>query len=203
MDKVLKILIVEDDAVIAQLIEQDMKDAGHDVIEVVHKYSRALSSFSEHELDLVLLDINLGEGHEGIKLGDFIHKTGSTPFIYLTAHSDPKTLEMAKMTQPCGYVVKPYKLSDLLTAITIGLFNFSKRLQGKELKLEEVNRIATSPISKREFEILLDITMGLTNSQISEKHSISINTTKWHIQNIYSKMQVKNRTTLVRKVYEI
>jgi len=199
----LQILIVEDDAIIAQLIEQYMEEAGHKVLSVSHKYTAALEALKKHTPDFVLLDINLGEGYGGLNLGKLIQSEYHYPFIYLTAHSDPQTLEKAKQTQPCGYVVKPFKAADLKTAITIGLFNFKRRKQQSVLKIDEVNQVALDPVSEREFEIIQEISKGLTNSQISKKQFISLNTTKWHIQNIYSKLGVKNRTSLVKKIYEI
>jgi len=203
MNQDLNVLVVEDDAVIAQLIKQDLSDAGHHVLAIAHKYQEALSCLDNFQPNLVLLDINLGQGNEGIQLGKVINAKFSIPFIYLTAHSDPKTLQLAKQTQPCGYVVKPYRSNDLKSAITIGLFNYEKRNLGQELSINTINSKAVTPLSEREFDIVLDITKGLTNAQIAEKQFLSLNTIKWHVQNIYSKIQVKNRTSLVKKVFEV
>ncbi len=199
----LQIIIVEDDAIIAQLIAQYMEEAGHKVLNICHKYLTALEALKSFNPDLVFLDINLGDEYGGLNIGKLIQTTYKYPFIYLTAHSDPDTLEKAKQTEPCGYVLKPFKAADLYTAITIGLFNFKQRKQSSELKIEELNKVALDKVSQREFEIIQDISKGLTNSQISKKQFISLNTTKWHIQNIYSKLDVKNRTSLVKKIYEI
>jgi len=201
-DEVLKVMVVEDDAVIAQLIKQDLTDAGHNVMAVFHKRDNALDYLKDHSPTFALLDINLGSGNEGIKIGGIINEKYKIPFIYLTAHSDPNTLQIAKKTQPCGYILKPYRSNDLISAITIGQFNFSKRRSEQDLCKSQIDKLSAAPITDREFEIILDITKGLTNSQIAERHFLTLNTIKWHIQNIYSKLQVKNRTSLVKVVLE-
>ena len=123
------------------------------------------------------------------------------PFIFLTALSDAVTLERAKIAQPCAYLVKPYKTVDLHSSLAIGLSNFQSQQKEEEgLTLEKVNQVAQSPLSAREFDVLYDIIQGLTNAQIAEKHFVSMSTVKWHGQNIYAKLGVKNRTSAVEKV---
>ena len=196
----LKVIVVEDDAVISMKIEQDLLDAGHVVLDVVHNSERALDAIHNNQPDMVLLDINIDGTRDGIEVATIINEKYDIPFIFITAYSDVNTLERAKITNPCGYIVKPYKASDLYTTLTIGLFNYQSKKEEKAFTLSEINTWALSPLSDREFEILQDIIQGLTNAQIAAKQHISMSTVKWHLQNLYSKLGVKNRTSAVKKV---
>jgi DNA-binding NarL/FixJ family response regulator len=197
----LKIIIVEDDAIISQLIESDLHDIGHHVLNIIHKGERAIDTILNQMPDLVLLDVDLSGTVDGIDIGRIINEKTHIPFIYITAFSDLSTLNRAKLTRPCGYLVKPYKPEDLYTAISIGLYNFDHRKQ--KITIEQVNQLSDEEFTQREYEIIIDITQGLTNVQIAEKQFVSANTIKWHLQNIYSKLNVKNRTSLTKKVFEI
>ena len=199
----LKVVVVEDDAVISMKIEQDLLDAGHVVLDVVHNSERALDAIHNNRPDMVLLDINIEGTRDGVEVASIINQNYDIPFIFITAYSDKRTLDRAKVTNPCGYIVKPYKTSDLHTTLTIGLFNYQSRKEQRSLNLQEINSWALSHLSEREFEILEDIVQGLTNAQIAAKQYISMSTVKWHLQNLYSKLGVKNRTSAVKKVLSI
>ena len=193
MSDQLKILIVEDDAIIAELINFHLLDFGFNVLDIVHDSERALDKIHNLKPDLVLLDINILGTKDGIEVAHIIDQKYDIPYIFLTALSDRATLERAKHVSPIGYVVKPFKENDLFATITIGMSNYSKNDTPKITK-ELVNKCSLSPISNKEFDILIDISTGLTNNQIAEKQDISANTVKWYTQNIYSKLGVKNRT---------
>lgn len=196
----LNIVIVEDDAIIALELQMHLEEAGHTVLQVFHSGELVANYVKTHDVDLVFLDIQIEGDMDGIAVGTELHAWGGVPFIYLTAFADRATIERAKHTKPCAYIVKPYKADDLFAAIEIGLFNYGGRL--KVLDGALLNRIATSELTSREVEVTLDILQGLSNAQIAERQYLSLNTIKWHIQNIYSKFGVKNRATLSRLVHE-
>lgn len=199
-DQFLKVLIVEDDIIIGTLIESHLKDAGHQVIDIIHNGDRALDVIHNQQPDLILLDINIEGTKDGIDVGMIIKEKYDIPFIFLTALSDVDTLERAKIAEPSGYVVKPYKASDLYSSITIGMYNYQSKQRKTQLTPQQVNQLALDPLSDREFSLLKDISDGLTNAQIAEKQFLSLSTVKWHLQNVYSKLGVKNRTSAVKKV---
>jgi DNA-binding NarL/FixJ family response regulator len=116
------------------------------------------------------------------------------PYIFITALSDQHTLRRAEEVHPVGYIVKPFREDDLRASITIGMSNHQRRNSITEVTLEYVNSHAFDPLSGKEYEILNHIAKGYTNTQIAEKLELSTNTVKWHTQNIYSKLGVKNRT---------
>ncbi len=202
-DLPLRILIVEDDVIIARLIEAHLMAAGHSIIGIEHSGARALDRIYHQKPDLVLLDINLEGALDGIQVAEKIIETQEIPFLFLTALSDLETLNRAKKVEPCGYIVKPYKATDLYSSITIGLYNYRSRKEPeKKLTKERVNALAVDRITDREFELIVDISQGLTNAQICEKEHLSLSTVKWHLQNIYSKLGVKNRTSAVQLVLQ-
>ena len=153
--------------------------------------------------DLVLLDINLEGEMDGIDIAKVINNNYKIPFIFITAYSDLATIERAKHTEPCAYVVKPYRKNDLLASITIGLYNFKGRDTKALLNKAKVDQVALDELTDKEFDILQDITHGYTNAQIAQKHLISIHTIKWHTQNIYSKLDVRNRTSAAKLIHSM
>ena len=194
MQDVLKILIVEDDAIIAQLIEHYLISFGHQILDIVHNSERALDLIHNLRPDLVLLDINIEGFKDGIEIARVIEENYQIPYIFLTALSDHATLERARQVRPSAYIVKPFKEADLYTAISIGLSNFVHRDMKSNICLERINEEALSPLSSKEYSVLLNIANGLTNEQIAVQLDLSKNTVKWHTQNIYSKLGVSNRT---------
>ena len=198
-----KVLIVEDDAVIAQLIEHHLLDFGYHVLDIVHDSERALDKIHSLSPDLVLLDINILGTKDGIDVAEIIEQKYHIPYIFLTAYSDPATLKRAQNLRPMGYVVKPFKESDLLATITIGMSNYQKFHAESQVTIEVINKITKTPLSEKEFTILKMITRGYSNSQIAKELYVSINTIKWHSQNIYSKLGVNNRTSAAQLIMSL
>ena len=203
MSNKLKILIVEDDAVIAQLIEFHLMDFGYHVLDIVHDSERALDKIHNLQPDLVMLDINILGTKDGIEIAHIIQEKYDIPYIFLTALSDKHTLQRAQELEPIGYVVKPFKESDLQATIAIGMSNYKKQNSETSLSIDKVNDIAISPLSSKEFEILIFVAKGFSNSQIASNLDISINTIKWHTQNIFSKLGVKNRTSAAQLIMSL
>ena len=203
VDKKLNILIVEDEVIIAKHIEEHLLTHGYQIAGVVHDSETALDKIYTQSPDFIILDINIDGTRDGIEIAELVNEKYDIPFMFLTALSDLHTLDRAKKVNPCAYIVKPFKERDLVSNITIGLFNYQNRKQNREVTLEKVNAIALDPITRKEFEVLQDIIQGFTNNQIAKKQFVSLSAIKFHCQNIYSKMDVKNRSTLINKILTI
>ena len=121
-----KILIVEDDALVAKDIKQTLQTSGYSVTSIVTSGKQALIKAEKNAPDLVLMDIVLNGKMNGIETVHKIHNRFDIPVIYITAHSEAKTIEAAKLTEPYGYVVKPIDGKELLIAIEIALNKYSK-----------------------------------------------------------------------------
>ncbi len=124
------ILITEDDPILAGDIAQRLRALHYRVCATTSNARQAISIASTWKPDLVLMDINLPGGMDGIEAAEQIHAL-QVPVIYLTGYHDGPLLERAKQTNPCGYLLKPFETGDLKVAIEIGLHrhsSYQKRL---------------------------------------------------------------------------
>ena len=124
MVKKVKVGIVEDEMIIASVIQDCLEKLNYEVVEPVISFNDAIEMLYTEQPDMVLIDIRISGNKDGIELAEYIRENYSIPFIYLTANSDKETLTRAKKTNPNAYLLKPFTQSDLYTAIEIGLNNF-------------------------------------------------------------------------------
>lgn len=106
MTEEIKILIVEDNAIIAIDLQNTLIKLGYTVPAVVSSGEEAINKVKENNPDLVLMDINLYGEMDGVEAASKIHTFSDTPIIYLTAYTDEKTLERAKITEAYAYILK-------------------------------------------------------------------------------------------------
>ncbi len=139
MDNI-KIMIVEDEAIVAEDIKHMLKSMDYQVPAVVSTANDAIKMAEETLPHLVLMDIMLKGNSDGIEAAQVIHKNFGIPIIYLTAYADEPTLQRAKLTQPYGYIIKPFEKKELKTNIEIALykFNMEKKLKESEKKYRTI-----------------------------------------------------------------
>lgn len=116
-----KILVVEDERIVARDIEKRLQKLGYSVVASVASGEEAIAQVALLSPDLVLMDIQLKGQIDGIETAEAIGNISEVPIIYLTAYADEDTLQRAKITEPFGYVVKPFDERDLHVAIEVGL----------------------------------------------------------------------------------
>ncbi|HXO77913.1 MAG TPA: sigma 54-interacting transcriptional regulator, partial [Puia sp.] len=121
-----KILIVEDEFVEADFVQALITRAGYRCTGIERSVTSALNNLESEKPDLVLLDIFLKGSQTGIQLGRILREKGIA-FLYLSANSNPDTLNMARPTEPYGFLVKPFRDKDLLIAIDIALYLHEQR----------------------------------------------------------------------------
>lgn len=126
------ILIVEDESIVAKDIELSLKKLGYKVVGIASTGEKALDLVEKHMPDLILMDIMLKGNMSGIDVADRVHKDQQLPVIYLTAYADQATLNKAKVTEPYGYILKPFKEVDLQTTIEMTLYRHGKIAQIKK-----------------------------------------------------------------------
>ncbi|MDX1332370.1 MAG: response regulator, partial [Robiginitalea sp.] len=124
MEQPIRILIVEDNVIIADDMQSMLEEIGYEIVDNVIVYEQAVEVLKNHEVDLVLIDIILASDKTGIDLGKHIREKYDIPFIFVTSNSDRATVENAKTVQPNGYLVKPFEQQDLYTSIEIALSNY-------------------------------------------------------------------------------
>jgi DNA-binding NarL/FixJ family response regulator len=198
-----KILIVEDEPLIAEGIALHLKNSNFTVSAIAYDADEALQVLQTKTLDIAILDINLDSEKDGIELAEYINKSYPMPFIYLTSYSDKAIMDRAKATSPAGFIVKPFNKNTLLATLEIAMSNFVQQSNNHvpQLSLVKINKNLTDPISDREFEILQLLYDGKTNQEICDLLFIAMNTVKRHVTNSYFKLDVKSRTeaiTLIR-----
>lgn len=125
MDQLIKILIVEDNVIIADDMQSMLEDIGYNIVANVVDYEGAANALATLDIDLALVDIVLASKKTGIDLGRHIRENYNIPFIFVTSNSDKATVENAKSVKPNGYLVKPFEQQDLFTSIEIALSNFN------------------------------------------------------------------------------
>ncbi|KPK86545.1 MAG: hypothetical protein AMS27_04820 [Bacteroides sp. SM23_62_1] len=137
----IKILIVEDELIIAEDISLELENLGYEVIGIATNYDEATVLFKNHHPDVILVDILISGEKDGIDLARTIRKKEDVPIIFLTSHADKGTVERAKQVNPDAYLVKPFERADLFAAIEIAFFNYvnKKPAEKSDMIVEEKN----------------------------------------------------------------
>ncbi|MEW6493813.1 MAG: ATP-binding protein [Cyanobacteriota bacterium] len=135
-----KLLIVEDEEIVAFDIESTLKDLGYQVLGIVASGEDAIATAARTQPDLVLMDIMLKGSIDGIEAAREIRSLMNLPVLYLTAYADTTTFERAKETEPFGYLIKPFEEKELQTSIEIALARHqSEERMRQKLKQEQAN----------------------------------------------------------------
>jgi len=119
-----RILVVEDERIVAEDIKLRLNGLAYTVCGIAFSGEEAVKKIGEMRPDLVLMDIILEGSMDGIEAASLVKSRFGIPVIYLTAYADDKTLERAKMTEPFGYLLKPFEDRDLKTTIEMALYKF-------------------------------------------------------------------------------
>ena len=131
MSKV-KILIVENSKDTVKLIQKHLKELEHEVSAFVASGEEAIKKAEDDKPDLVLMDIQLSGKMDGIEAAKIIRSRFDIPSIFVTAHSQDKLLERAKIAEPFGYIIKPFEKRDLHSNIEMALFKHKTEKKLKE-----------------------------------------------------------------------
>ncbi len=131
----IRILIVEDESLVAMDIKARLTKFGYEVPATVSTGEDAIAAAEGLKPDLVLMDISLKGHMRGTEAAQKIHDTLDIPIIFLTAYADDKTLDEAKKSEPFGYVTKPFEETDLRVTLAIALYKARAEKERKELTL--------------------------------------------------------------------
>lgn len=116
-----RILVVEDQGIVATDIQRCLEDAGFEVTGIATSMEDAIQDASQSRPDLVLMDIRIQGPADGIDAGDHLHRKFGLPIVYLTAHDDRDTMSRAKRTEPMAFLIKPFKPAELTSTVEIAL----------------------------------------------------------------------------------
>lgn len=128
----INILVVEDESIVSKDIQNSLKKIGYNIVGACNNAAEAVELAREQHPDVVLMDIMLKGPQTGIDAAEQI-KLMNIPVIFLTAYADESTLSKAKITEPYGYILKPFKEKDLHISIEMAIHRHKKH---SELKKE-------------------------------------------------------------------
>ncbi len=166
-----KILIVEDDAIIAMRLQDTLDNWGYGTA-IIPSGEKALEWIDQYHPDLVLMDIRLDGKMDGIQAAEQIRANLGPPTIFLTAYSDEELIDRAKLTEPYGYLVKPVQERELRSTMEMALFKhrMDENLRRRVAELEAVNRISSALRSAEELSqmlpVLLDEILRILDAQV-------------------------------------
>lgn len=183
-----KILIIEDELIVAENIAAVLESEGYEVVGIADRSSSALDMFKEHKPHLVICDIQIKGKLNGIETAKAITAIDAVPFLYLTAYADETTLNMAAETAFEAYLLKPFVPAQLKVAVKLALERFYKN-HHPIVKL--------TPPGKREIEILNLIAAGKSSGEIATALFLSIHTVNTHRKNLMNKYDVQSSAELI------
>jgi len=198
-----RILVVEDEIIIANDIKNVLTQQGYDVLDLAHSGEDAVRKALELKPDLILMDIMLKGNLDGIEASARINEKENIPIVYLTALSDDATLKRAKITEPFGYIVKPFDAKELHSVIEIGLYK--RRMEReKNILAEKVIKLTKKiPLNDNEKKVLHGmLEKPLYNDiELSKKLKIKRSTVtaiknKLKRENYYSELRIPNLSIL-------
>ena len=164
----MKILVVEDEGIVAKDIQNRLKALGYDVPVTASTGMEAIRQAETTQPDLVLMDIVLKGDMTGVDAAEIICKKMKIPVIYLTAYSDNATLEKAKITEPYGYILKPFEERDLHTTIEMAIYKHKteKKLRDDERWLQTTLRSIGDAVITTDMNGLINF-MNLTAESLT------------------------------------
>ena len=139
-----RVLVVEDDQIVATDIKETVAGLGYEVCGVVSTGEDSIRLAEAETPDAILMDIRLAGEMDGIAAAEIIHKRYDIPVLYLTAHSDRATLDRAKVTEPYGYILKPFVGIELQVALEIAIYRKHKDRNQLPQLSEEVQQKASA-----------------------------------------------------------
>jgi DNA-binding LytR/AlgR family response regulator len=131
MENEISILIVEDEALIAENIKMQLEDFGYTIAKICYNYTSAVEAVRLAAFDLLITDIDLGNGIEnksGIQVAQHLLTTQNKPIVFLTAFSDKDTIKKAAFVKPSAYLVKPVNAASLFATVQIAVENFNNNI---------------------------------------------------------------------------
>ena len=182
-----KILIVEDELIVARDIQQTLLEEGYKIVGIANSYITGFNLFMEFSPDLLICDIKLKTHQSGVELVRKVHNIKRVPVIFITAYSDEETLSEAFETEPDSYLTKPFTDEQLLVSV-------SRIFKCRNIK---ENGNGKGGPTAREKEIIAHIAIGCSSKDIADRLCISFETVQSHRKNIFKKYNVSSSAELI------
>lgn len=127
----INVLIVEDESIVALDLAAGLEKEGYNVVGIADNSEEAMELFREHEVDILLMDINIFGDKDGIDTAAALLKVKQVPVIYLTAFTDAATIARVKDTHPAAFLAKPYNIRNVNIAVDLAISNFATVQENK------------------------------------------------------------------------
>ncbi|EIM73027.1 two component transcriptional regulator, luxr family protein [Nitritalea halalkaliphila LW7] len=189
MKEGIKILIIEDELLVAMDLEETLLRLGYQVVGAAHNVALAKKLLSEKRPDLVLCDVNLNDAIDGITLMSELRKQYTFIVIFLTAFHDNATLARAMEVGLSNYIVKPFQEPQLRVTLQMAI----EQHRPKEQALRQL-------LSPKEIQVLELLYRGKSPQEIADELSNSYQTIATHTKSLRKKLCVKSSLDLVALV---
>lgn len=198
-----KILIVEDDRTTALIEKLYLEELGYQITKIVANGEQAIEMTGKLKPDLVLMDIKLGKGMDGIDAGEVINKEFGIPVVLVTAYTDEALLERAMLTKFAGYINKPIREKDLLATIEIALSKIKKlpnqQQKKTDIKIQNVLRRIYN-LTPAEARLAVKLLEYPQLKIVAEMLNIKLSTVRTHLKRIYKKTNTNSLPILIHKI---
>lgn len=195
-----RILIVDDDRTTASVMQLYLENFGFIIPDTANSGAQAIEKAKKLKPDLVLMDIRLGKGLDGIDSAEVIMEKLCIPVIYVTAYSDEETLERAQMTNPYGFINKPLRDIDLKTTVRFALDKNKKNPVKKEAPLLEDVLFQVYNLTPAESRVISKLLDNPDVEAAADALHISISTVRTHLKHIYRKTETNRQSSLFHKI---
>lgn len=195
-----QILVVDDDRTTANVMQLYLENFGFVVSGIACSGAEAIEKTKKIKPDLILMDVNLGKGLDGIDTAEIIMQNFLIPVIYVTAHSDEKTLARAQRTNPYGFINKPLRDTDLKTTVRFALDKNKKNPAKKDLPLLEDVLHQVYNLTPAESRVVSKLLDNPDVESAAEALHISISTVRTHLKHIYRKTDTNRQSSLFHKI---
>lgn len=154
------ILIVEDELIAAESLSLDLQKLGYEVVDIVSTGQKAIEKAHTYHPNLVLMDIMLRGKMDGITAAQNIYQQLKIPIVYLSAYADVNTLQRAKSIPAYGYLVKPYKIADIITTLTMALAKYEddSRQEAELIAEKQLNKVKTQALATASHDLRTPLT---------------------------------------------
>ncbi|MEB3225862.1 MAG: response regulator transcription factor [Synechococcus sp.] len=204
-----RILVVDDDPILQKILESLLQQAGYSV-KTALSGEQGLSIWSEFQPDLIISDVRM-PGIDGFELCRQIRSEPSgqlIPFLFLSSQTNLDNRLEGHFSGADDYVTKPFEMPELLAKIERQLTRSEQiqqeiqRLTKQAAMAEPKHPVKPLPLTPAEMRVFWEVIQGWTNKQISGHLHISPRTVQTHLSNILNKLNLENRSQLVRFAYE-
>ena len=186
----MKILIVEDEIMIARNLGQIISSIEHTTYEIAITYEEAVEKIPQLQPDLVLFDIHLGHKEfTGIDIATQLKTTYGFEIIYITAHFDDDTFAKASKTNPVNYIIKPFRPQQIQINLRLVLDQLEQQTSDEQAESSNKN---IAQLSTTEIQILHLISLGLSSKHIAQQTNSAPKTISNHRANISKKLLLEN-----------